>query len=70
MLLIAAMACLFAVSADATAQQKGRTATLQGVLKARLEVKNTKHLVIEVLADGEESPRKYGVPYLAGRRAP
>ena len=67
---IAVFACVFAVSTDSNAQQKGRTATVEGVLQERVEVKNTKHLVIKVLGDGEESPRKYGVPYLPREKGP
>lgn len=58
---------------ELTAQEKDkkdRTATISGVLKSRTEVKNTKHLIIEILADGEEKPRRYGVVHLPKEKGP
>ena len=58
---------------ELTAQEKDkkeRTATISGVLKSRTEVKNTKHLIIEILADGEEKPRRYAVPHVPNEKGP
>lgn len=67
---IVALAFVLACGAEVSAQEKGRKATVQGVLKARIEFKNTKHMAVEILADGEEAPRRYGVPYLPKEKGP
>jgi hypothetical protein len=59
-----------ALRLESAAQPKGRTAQVQGILKSRIELKNTKNILIEILADGEETPRKYGVPYLPKEKGP
>lgn len=51
-------------------QNEGRTASVTGVLKSRIEVKNSKNLIIEVLADGDEKSRRYGVPYVPKGKGP
>jgi hypothetical protein len=67
---------VFAVAGErshSTAQAKDkteRTATVSGVLKSRIELKNSKNVIIEILADGEDKPRRYGVPYVPKGKGP
>lgn len=54
-------------SSPLTAQEKpkkDRTATVTGILKARIEIKNRKDLIVEILGDGDEKVRRYGVPHV------
>jgi hypothetical protein len=72
--LISAFALSIAIGiSPTTAQEKDkpeRTATISGVLKSRTEIKNRKDVIIEILGDGEEKPRRYGVPYVAKGKGP
>ena len=37
---------------------------------AQIELKNSKNLIIEILADGDEKPRRFGVPYVPKGKGP
>jgi hypothetical protein len=65
-----ASACGHAQSTAQDKDTKERTATVIGVLTSRTEIKNRKDLIIEILADGEEKARRYGVPYVPKGKGP
>lgn len=56
--------------AEQNQEKKDRKATVTGILMSRTEIKNSKHLLIEILGDGEEKSRRYGVPFLPKEKGP
>ena len=65
-----AIACGLSESTAQDKEKKERTATVSGVLTSRTELKNSKNVVIEILGDGEEKTRRYGVPYVPNGKGP
>jgi hypothetical protein len=59
--------CVFPLAAQ---DDKAQTGTIVGELKSKTDTKDGKNTMIEVLAPGEEKPRRYHVLYDAKAKAP
>jgi hypothetical protein len=59
--------CVFPLAAQ---EDKPKTGTIIGELKSKQDTKDGKNTMIEVLAPGEEKPRRYHVQYDPKAKAP